>query len=113
MNVLLAAVAERTREIGVRRAVGASRGHIIAQFLAEAITISGLGSASGIVLGFALSYGITAVLRAKTGATVHTVLSGNTAMIAVVATVIVGLVFGIYPALRASLLDPVDAMRHD
>lgn len=113
MNVLLAAIAERTREIGVRRAVGASRGHIIAQFLAEAVTISGLGSAAGIALGLALSYGISAVLRAKTGAAVHAVLSTNTVIIAVAATVVVGLVFGIYPALRASLLDPVDAMRHD
>jgi putative ABC transport system permease protein len=113
MNVLLAAVAERTREIGVRRAVGAARGHILAQFLAESVTISGVGSIAGILLGLAGSYGITTILRANTKAQIYAGVSVSTVVIAVLATVIVGLGFGLYPALRASRLSPIDAIRHE
>jgi putative ABC transport system permease protein len=113
MNVLLAAVAERTREIGVRRAVGAARGHILAQFLAESVTISGVGSIAGILLGLAGSYGITAILRANTKAQIYAGVSLSTVLVAVLATVIVGLGFGLYPALRASRLSPIDAIRHE
>lgn len=113
MNVLLAAVAERTREIGIRRAVGAARRHILAQFLAESVTISGVGSLAGILLGVAGAYGITAIIRANSKAEMYAGLSASTVLVAVLATVAVGLAFGLYPALRASRLSPIDAIRHD
>ena len=113
MNVLLAAVAERTREIGIRRAVGAARRHILAQFLAESVTISGVGSLAGIVLGVAGAYGITAIIRANSKAEMYAGLSVSTVLVAVLATVTVGLAFGLYPALLASRLSPIDAIRHE
>jgi putative ABC transport system permease protein len=113
MNVLLAAVAERTREIGIRRAVGAARRHILAQFLAESVTISGVGSVAGIVLGIAGAYGITAIIRANSSAEMYAGVSVSTVLVAVLATVTVGLAFGLYPALLASRLSPIDAIRHE
>jgi putative ABC transport system permease protein len=113
MNVLLAAVAERTREIGVRRAVGAARRHILAQFLAEAVTISGLGSVMGILLGLGGAYGITAAMRTWSRAKIYAGVSPSTILVAVGATVIVGVSFGLYPALLASRLSPIDAIRHE
>jgi putative ABC transport system permease protein len=113
MNVLLAAVAERTREIGVRRAVGAARRHILAQFLAESVTISGVGSVAGIVLGIAGAYGITALIRANSSAEMYAGISVSTVLVAVLATVTVGVAFGLYPALLASRLSPIDAIRHE
>ena len=114
MNVLLASVAERTREIGIRKATGARHRDILIQFLAESVAITGVGSLAGVLLGLATGFGVAAFMRAQAeGAKVQAVFTWESAAIAVAAAVIVGLVFGIYPALRAARLSPIDAIRHE
>ncbi len=105
MNIMLASVAERTAEIGVRRAFGATRRMIVAQFTAEASLLCGCGGVAGVILGFGLAQSI-ALLAAWP---VAVSLAGVT--IAVAMSVIVGLGFGIYPAYLAGSLDPADALR--
>lgn len=113
MNVLLASVTERTREIGVRKAVGASRADILVQFLAESVSISGLGSALGAALGLGGAFGVTAFMRSQTRADIYAAFTWPTVLICAAAALTVGLVFGLYPALRASRLSPIDAIRHE
>lgn len=113
MNVLLASVTERTREIGVRKAVGASRGDILVQFLAESVTISGLGSALGAAFGLGGAFAITALMRQETEAQVYAAFTWSTVLVCAIAALTVGLIFGLYPALRASRLSPIDAIRHE
>ena len=113
MNVLLASVVERTREIGIRKAVGARHRHILLQFLAESVTISALGSFLGVLLGLATAFGVTAVIRRMSGAPMYAAFSLGTALIAVGASVFVGLIFGVYPALQAARLAPVEAIHRD
>lgn len=113
MNVLLASVTERTREIGIRRAAGARRRDVLWQFLSESVLVTGLGSGIGLVVGFTGALAITAIMRARTSAPVDAALAWPTVAIAAGAAVLVGLVFGLYPALRASRLSPIDAIRHE
>jgi putative ABC transport system permease protein len=113
MNVLLAAVAERTREIGIRKAVGASSRDIHAQFLVESITVTGAGSAIGFVIGVLLAMGGTAVFRVVAHAPIYPQVRLFTALLAVLSAVVVGLVFGTYPARLASRLSPVDAISRE
>ena len=105
MNIMLVAVKERTREIGVRRAVGARRRDVLLQFLAEALTLSAVGGAIGIALGFAAAFTLTVVLEWPTRMTPGAV------GLAFGISAAIGIFFGFYPARRASRLDPIDALR--
>lgn len=113
MNVLLASVAERTREIGVRKAMGARQRDIHLQFLAESIAIAMVGSVAGAVVGVAGAYLITGILRWTLEAELYAGLSWSTPMFAIGSAMLVGLVFGTYPARHAAGLSPIDAIRHE
>ena len=105
MTIMLVAVKERTREIGVRRAVGARRRDVLLQFLAEALTLSAVGGAIGVALGFAAAFALTLLLDWPTRTTAGAV------GLAFGISAAIGIFFGFYPARRASRLDPIDALR--
>ncbi len=107
MNIMLASILERTREIGVRRAIGARQSDIIRQFLIEAVLISFVGGVMGIAFGFAMSRLIALLASWSTIVTVSSIL------LAFLVSVSVGLIFGIYPAVKAARLDPVEAIRYE
>ena len=113
MNVLLASVTERTREIGIRKAVGARRRDIVLQFLAESVAITGSGSALGLVFGLLVAFSVTAVMRSAFDAPIHAGISLSTLAVAALSAIIVGITFGTYPALRAARLSPIEAIRHE
>lgn len=114
MNVLLASVTERTREIGVRKAMGARRRDILVQFLAESVAVAGTGSIIGIALGVVTAFTLAAVIRSQVeGGFFEVSFSFSTLVIAAIAPVLIGLVFGTYPARRAARLSPIDAIRHE
>lgn len=114
MNVLLASVAERTREIGVRKAMGARQRDILYQFLAESVAIAGIGSGIGTTMGFLTAFAIAALVRWQVpGAQLHAAVTAGTLVTSIVSAAIVGVVFGTFPALRAARLSPIDAIRHD
>ena len=107
MNIMLVAVKERTREIGVRRAVGARRRDVLVQFLTEALTLSTVGGAMGVVLGFAAAFALTMSLDWPTRT------SPGAVGLAFGISAAIGVFFGLYPARRASRLDPIDALRSE
>jgi putative ABC transport system permease protein len=107
MNIMLATVLERTREIGIRRAIGARQGDIVRQFLTEAVLISIVGGLIGIAFGFTLSRIIA------TAAGWSTVVTTSSIAIAFGVSVAIGLLFGIYPAVQAARLDPIEAIRYE
>lgn len=113
MNVLLSSVAERTREIGIRKAVGARAADIKTQFLAESMAIAVAGTGIGLVIGLLAAVGLTAGFRYFAGVAVYPVLSLSTVLLAMVSSSIVGLVFGTYPARRAASLPPILAIAHE
>jgi putative ABC transport system permease protein len=113
MNVRLASVLERTREIGIRKAIGARRRDILVQFLVESITIAAVGSVLGVVTGLLGAFLVTAVIRSQTQAPIFAAVTWQTLAVSAAASVVVGLVFGTYPALRASRLAPIDAIQRE
>ena len=111
MNIMLVSVAERTREIGIRKAMGAKWGDILFQFVSEAILLSLGGGIAGVVLGVAFSKLIDG--RSLIGQTFNTAVSGDITVLALVVAAAVGLFFGIYPAVRAANLHPIEALRYE
>jgi putative ABC transport system permease protein len=107
MNIVLATVMERTREIGIRRATGARRGDIVRQFLSESILISVGGGVAGIGFGLSLSWLIAHTAEWKT------IVTPASVIIAFSVSVAVGVVFGIYPAMKAAKIDPIEALRYE
>jgi putative ABC transport system permease protein len=107
MNIMLTSVVERTREIGVRRTAGARRRDVTMQFLIETLLMTVGGGIAGIVIGAAVSVGISAYAGWSTHVSLTAVLLGF------VVSFLVGLVFGLYPAMKAAELQPVDAMRYE
>ena len=107
MNIMLASVLERTREIGVRRALGATRRDILSQFLTEAVLISLLGGSTGVALGFAIAWGVAFFSDWRT------VVTPMSIALSFGFSAAVGLLFGTYPAMNASRLDPIEALRYE
>jgi putative ABC transport system permease protein len=110
MNIMLVSVTERTREIGIRKAVGAKRRDILLQFLLEAAMLSLLGGGIGMVGGGGLSFLISKLEIG--GITIHSVVSPDIVILAVSVSVFIGVVSGMYPAMRAARLNPIDALRY-
>ena len=114
MNIMLVSVTERTREIGIRMAVGARGRDILVQFLIESVVLSCFGGAIGLALGILASLGITRLINSiSSGSDWPVVVSIPAAITAMIFAAVVGMVFGLYPAWRASRLDPIDALRYE
>ncbi len=107
MNIMLATVTERTREIGIRRALGAKRRDIVVQFLVETVMLSGAGGLIGVLLGVTVPWMVSRFAGMKT------IVTPWSPMLAFTISALVGIVFGIYPAIRAASMDPVEALRHE
>jgi putative ABC transport system permease protein len=107
MNIMLASVTERTREIGIRRAIGAKRRQIIGQFLVETMVLSTAGGLAGIAIGLFIPWLVTYF------AGMPTVVTAYSVVLSVGISMTVGVVFGLYPAMRAASMDPIEALRHE
>ncbi|MFN4985444.1 MAG: ABC transporter permease [Ignavibacteria bacterium] len=113
MNMMLVSVKERTREIGVRKALGARKQWIVRQFLIESITLCQLGGLTGMVGGIGTSWAITELLRSFNMPTITYVFPYGTVIFSVVICTVIGISFGLYPAWRAANLDPIEALRYE
>ncbi len=126
MNIMLATVTERTREIGIRRALGARRADIVRQFLVETMVLSALGGITGIILGYSVKPGFSG-LKSLAETYFPSLVANLPVVVREMQPVIVplsiplsfgiavaiGVIFGIYPAIRAAQMDPIEALRHE
>lgn len=113
MNIMLVSVTDRTREIGLRKALGATNRNILTQFLLEAIILTGIGGIVGILLGTVLSFVISLVISNVFGLAWSFTFPVNAALLGIAISTAVGLIFGLYPARKASYMSPIDALRHE
>ena len=107
MNIMLVSVTERTREIGIRLAIGALEREVLLQFLVEAVVLSSLGGIIGIVLALAGSVALADLMQ------IPFVFNANIILVAFIFSAAVGVIFGYFPARKAARLDPIDALRHE
>ena len=113
MNIMLVSVTERTREIGIRKAVGARRRHIITQFLIESASLCLFGGISGVLFGLGLGYGLSLLIARLTNESFPSVISIQAMVIALLFSISWGIIFGVYPAWKAAKLNPVESLRYE
>ncbi len=111
MNIMLVSVTERTREIGIRKAIGATRRNVLSQFLTEASILSVLGGLVGVLVGVVLARLVSGINLGTTQ--IHSVVAPDSILLATLFALAIGVFFGIYPAYRASSLNPIDALHYE